>query len=298
MMNMSIFYRKQASSDLMTSNKFGLKPDFLSERFPLAKASGNSFQKYWNFILRSAITCLLLTAYCLLLSCGGPSERIKDIETQKSPTPTATPTEREISGVFNVSGTAANDTAAYNGVLTVAPSGDVYEFRWALNKGTFIGTGVQLGSVVAVSFASVGGGKGCGVTVYKITSDGSMEGRIAQWGEGYFGTEKVTRVEGDNFPGKYKVTGKTLDGKDYASDLIVKKDGAGYDFEWHYSDEIDAMGKRMVGFGIWKGSYAAVSFGGHQCSFALYDISSNGSLEGSWGGQKSVTFGKESAKRQ
>lgn len=248
--------------------------------------------------LCALLFCLLLPAVCLLPACGGPGERMKDIEAQKTPVASPTPAEREISGVFNVSGTAANDAEPYNGVLTVSPSGDVYEFRWSLNKGTFVGTGLQLGNVAAVSFAKTGGGKGCGVTVYKIASDGSMEGRTAQWNEPKFGTEKVTRVEGDNFPGKYKVTGVAIDGKSYEGDLTIKKDGAGYDFEWVYSDEVDNMGKRIVGFGIWKGSYATVSFGGRQCSFAIYDVSSNGSLDGNWGGQKSVTFGKETAKRQ
>ncbi|MFN0140492.1 MAG: hypothetical protein ACKVQW_10470 [Pyrinomonadaceae bacterium] len=216
---------------------------------------------------------------------------MKDLEARATPAPSPTPTEREISGVFNVSGTATNDTEPYNGVLTVSPTGDVYEFRWSLNKGTFIGTGVQLGSVAAVSYAGVGGGKGCGVAVYRIASNGSMEGRVARWGEGKFGTEKAARSEGDKFPGKYNVTGKYGDGKDYTGDLVIRKDGAGYDFEWQ-------TGKPQVGFGIWKGSYAAVSFGGRQCSFALYDIASNGNLDGNWGGQSAVTFGKESAKRQ
>ncbi len=241
-----------------------------------------------NNINKTLIAVIIITV-ALACGCGGPGERIKDIEAQKTPAPTATPTEREISGVFNVSGTAANDTAAYNGVLTVAPSGEVYEFRWALNKGTFIGTGVQLGNVAAVSFASVGGGKGCGVTVYRIASDGSMEGRTANWNEPKFTSEKATRVEGDNFPGKYKVSGIGIDGKNYEADLLIKKDGAGYDFEWKTD-------KPQVGFGILKGSYAVASFGGRQCSFALYDVQSNGNLDGNWGGQKSVTFGKESAK--
>lgn len=232
-----------------------------------------------------------ISTLTFFIACGGPDERIKDIEAQKTPAASPTPTEREISGVFSVSGTAANATEPYNGVLTVVPSGDVYEFRWALNKGTFAGTAVQLGNVTAASFARVGGGKGCGVALYKIASDGSMEGRTAQWNQREFGTEKATRVEGDNFPGKYNVTGRSIDGKDYSGDLHIKKDGAGYDFEWKTD-------KPQVGFGIWKGSYAAVSFGGRQCSFALYDITSNGSLDGSWGGQKSVTFGKETAKRQ
>jgi hypothetical protein len=242
--------------------------------------------------------CLLLTALCLLTSCGGPGERIKDIEAQKTPTPTATPTEREISGVFNVSGTAANDTEPYNGVLTVAPSGDVYNFRWALNKGTRVGTGVQMGSAVGVSFAPTGGGKGCGVGLYKVnTINGTLEGRQVRWGNKNYSTETATREDGKSFPGRYKYILGANEGQGFTGTLTIKKDGDGYDFEWHQDENLNTTAK-MVGFSIWKGSYAAVSFGGRQCSFALYDITSNGSLDGNWGGQKAVTFGTETAKRQ
>ena len=240
------------------------------------------------------LACLLLTAYCLLAACGGPGERMKDIEAQKTPAPTATPSEREISGVFNVSGTAANDTEPYNGVLTVAPSGDVYSFRWTTNKGTRVGTGVQLGNMTAASYAATGGGKGCGVALYKIAPDGSMEGKIARWGEKSFDRESATRIEGQGFVGKYaiNVSSSPNEGRPFnAGVLTISKDGGGYDFEWKTD-------KPQVGFGIWKGSVAAASFGGPQCSFALYDIQSNGNMEGNWGGQKSVTFGTESAKRQ
>ena len=235
--------------------------------------------------------CLLLAAYCLLTACGGPGERIKEIEAAKSPTPAATPTEREISGVFNVNGADANGNDEYNGILTIAPQGDVYGFRWSLNRGNRIGTGVQIGSSTAASFAATGGGKGCGVVLYKIGADGSLEGRTAHWGEFKYGTEGATRVEGTGFVGKYTVTGTATDGKPYTGTLKITKDGGGYDFEWQ-------TGKPQVAFGIWKGSVAAASFGGKQCSFALYDIQSNGNLEGNWGGQKSVTFGTETAKRQ
>lgn len=241
--------------------------------------------------------CFLLTAHCLLPACGGPAERMKDIEAQKTPQPTATPTERAIAGVFAVSGTAANETEPYNGVLTVAPSGDVYEFRWQLNKGTFVGTGVQLGNVTAVSYSKPGGGKGCGVVLYKISADGSMEGRIARWGEEKFATISATRTEGNGFVGKYSIAGSTTDFKTFAGHMTVKKDGGGYDLEWVQDYEWD-RDQSIVAFGIWKGSYSAASFGGRQCSFALYDISSNGNLEGDWGGQRTVYFGKENAKRQ
>lgn len=242
-------------------------------------------------VLNLTILISHISLLTFLVSCGGPSERMKDIEAQKPATPTPTPAEREISGVFNVSGTAANDTDAYNGILTVAPFGQVYEFRWTTNKGTRIGTGVQLGNSIAASYSATGGGKGCGVAIYKIASDGSFDGRIARWNENTFTTEKATRTEGNVFVGKYSVTGTAAEGKAYSGTLAIAKDGGGYNFLWKIDEP-------RVAFGTWQGSYAAASFGGRQCSFALYSISSNGSLDGVWGGQKSVSLGKESAKRQ
>ena len=243
------------------------------------------------------IACLLLSVAFLLSSCGGgPSQRIKDIEAQK-PIPTPTPGEREISGVFNVTGADVNGNEAYNGVLTVAPQGDAYGFRWTLNRGTRIGNGVQIGNAAAASFAATGGGKGCGVVLYKIASDGTMEGKIVKWGEDKYGKIIAHRTEGNGFVGKYSVVGNTPDGTGYAGHMTIKKDGLGYDLEWVQDYEFTPT-QTFVAFGTWQGSVAAASFGGYQCSFALYDIKSNGNMEGNWGGQKSVTFGTESAKRQ
>lgn len=222
--------------------------------------------------------------------CGGSPEN-KPANQQANKTPSPTPGEREISGVFTITGAGANGIDEYSGVLNIANQGDVYGFRWQTNRGSRVGTGVQFGNATAASYAATGGGKGCGVALYKIESDGSLDGRIAKWGETTFGIEKATRTEGRGFVGKYAVAGRDSDGKDYSSTLSIKKDGSGYDFEWQ-------TGKSQVGFGIWKGSIAAVSFGGRQCSFALYDIQTNGNLEGNWGGQKAVTFGTETAKRQ
>ncbi|CAN5569030.1 hypothetical protein BH10ACI3_BH10ACI3_28850 [soil metagenome] len=225
-----------------------------------------------------------------IISCGGPGERIKEIS-KATPAPSATPGERELSGVFNVTGAGTNGIDPYNGVLTVAPKGQNYEFRWATTKGSLIGTGVQLGTAAAASYSATGGGKGCGVVLYKIASDGSLDGRIARWGDDKFGTEKAVRTEGTGFVGKYSVNLTETDGRPFAGTLSITKDGAGYDFEWN-------TGSTQVGFGTWKGSTAAVSFGGKQCSFVLYDIQSNGSFDGTWGGQRSVTFGTESSKRK
>ena len=116
-----------------------------------------------------------------------------------------------------------------------------------------------------------------------------MSGRSADLGDQKFAIESATRTDGTSFDGKYSITGTTAEGQPYSGSLDVRKDGEGYDFTWKTD-------KTLSGFGTWRGSYAAVGFGGPQCSFALYDIAGN-SLDGYWGGQKQITFGKESAKR-
>lgn len=234
----------------------------------------------------------LLFAFLLgATGCGGPAERIKDTSS-RTPTPAPTITERLLSGAFNIEGAGPNDSEPYNGLLTIAPQGDVYSFRWATTAGSRAGIGVQIGDATAASYAATGGGEGCGVVLYKIAPDGTLDGRIARWGEEKFATEKATRIEGTGFIGKYTVAGASAAGGQYSGTLSIKKDGAGYDLEWKIGD------KPLIAFGTWKGIVAAASFGGRQCSFALYDVHSNGNLEGTWGGQKAVTFGTESAKRQ
>lgn len=232
-------------------------------------------------------------------ACGGPAERIRETAA-KSPTPPPAPTEREISGTFNVGGAGDNGSEPYTGLLTIAPQGDVYGFRWSTTKGSRVGVGVQSGSATAASFASTGGGKGCGILLFKIASDGSLDGKMAYWGEEKAASIKATRKQGRGFVGKYSLTG-TLpnDATTFTGEMTIAKDGQGYAVDWIQDYEtLSRNDERFVAFGIWKGSVAAASFGGRQCSFALYDIQSNGNLEGNWGGQKAVTFGTESAKRQ
>lgn len=241
--------------------------------------------------MKVAIAIPAAAAFVVLLgACGGgpvipPSQRSLG-NVRDTPEP-----ERELSGSYKVSGTDSNNTFPYTGALEVNNEGAGYHFRWTTTRDRHDGVGVQMGDTVGVSYASGGGGKGCGVILYKIASDGSLDGRIAKWGEYSFGSEKAVRTEGSGFAGKYTVTGTTSDGKDYTGTLSITKDGGGYDLEWKTD-------KPSVAFGIWKGGRAAASFGGAQCGFAIFSVESGGDLEGRWGGQRSVTFGTETAKRQ
>lgn len=232
-----------------------------------------------HFIL--GITVILMT-----FGCGSPPDPpVKPVANTNSNTPAP---ERAISGVYNVSGAMGTDE--YSGVLTVTNQGDAYNFRWMTNQGSRIGVGIQMEDTAAVTFARTGGGDGCGVVLYKIAPDGTLTGRTARWGEYRFGTEEAVRTKGDRFIGEYSISGTDVDGEEYKGTLAIKKNGQGHEFEWKTP-------KPLIGFGIWKGSHAAVSYGGPQCSFAVYSILSNGNLEGNWGGQRSVEFGTETAKQ-
>lgn len=247
----------------------------------------NAYHRYVT--VPGKLVLLLLVVVCLLASCGGPAERIRERE-KAIDSPTPTPGEREISGLFQVTGTASGGLDPYTGTLTIEPQGDLYSIRWAIFTGNRVGTAVEYDDRVAATFAPTGGGKGCGVILYKVSGDGAnLNGRSAIWGDKKFAIENAARTAGSNFEGKYSLTGITADGKPYSGSLEIKKQGDGYVFLWKTD-------KQFGGFGTWRGSYAAVSFGGPQCSFVLYDISGN-TLDGYWGGQKQVTLGKETAKR-
>lgn len=234
-------------------------------------------------------TFVVILIALLLGGCGGPAERIREREKLiESPTPT--PGERDIAGAYEVEGNAGGGLDPYTGSLTVEPQGDLYSFRWTLSKGTRVGTAVEYGNNTAAAFAPTGEGKGCGVMLYKIGKGNALSGRAATFGDNKFSIESARQTDGTTFEGKYSVTGTTADGNPYSGSLEIKKDGEGYDFYWKTDKKLD-------GFGIWRGSVAAVGFGGPQCNFALYDITSNGSLDGFWGSSKQLSFGKETAKR-
>lgn len=232
---------------------------------------------------------LMATIAGFSVACGPP--KITTLPQSSAPS-SAPPPTRELSGDYKVTGTDAGGNPAYTGALTIRNEGDGYRFRWTTTQESHDGVGVQMGDAVAVSYARTGGGKGCGVVLYRLAPDGGLTGRIARWGEYMFGSETATRVDGTGFEGTYEVKGSTAAGEQYTGALKISKNGDGYLFEWK------GTSKPFVAFGTWQGPVAAASFGGKQCSFMLFDVEPDGDLDGHWGGQKSLSFGTEIAERQ
>ena len=217
-----------------------------------------------------------------------------DLSDLRQPTPATVKTpvpEPELSGVYTVSGRNENSAKPYEGSLTVENREEAYRFNWQTNLDKYNGTGVQMNDAVAVTYTDGLDGKDCGVVLYKIAADGSLDGRVVTNGEYTFGIETAVRMEGTSFDGKYSVSGKTNYGREYKGTIDIARNGSGYQATW-------GGGVPRVGFGMWRGDRAAIGFGGWQCSFVLFKVQPGGDLEGRWGSQRTVAFGTENAKKQ
>src|SRR5262249_55291805 len=129
------------------------------------------------------------------------------------------------------------------------------------------------------------------VVLYKIASDGSLDGKVGYWGVNTMESEHATRTNGTGLEGEYDITGKNPEGKEYKGKLKVKQEGQGYGVSW------DA-GTPLEGFGMKAGDLVAVGFGGKQCAFVGYDVKDDGTLQGRWGNQASTSFGTEVATKK
>jgi len=193
----------------------------------------------------------------------------------------------DIAGKYNVVGTNPNG-GNYKGTLDVIARGDVYQFRW--NAGTqYDGVGIQNANIVAVAYANGTDGKGCGVVDYDIQDNGSLDGKWGYWGVNEAGSESATRTSGSGLEGEYDATGKNPSGKQYKAKLTVEPAGNLYRFVW--SNDTD-------GVGIKRGNNIAVGIGGTRCGFVTYEVQSDGTLDGIWGGGGSDKTGTEKATKQ
>lgn len=198
---------------------------------------------------------------------------------------------KNLAGEYDANGTNPDGGAAYKAALTITPRDDVYQFSWKSGTTNYDGVGVHTDNAVAVAYTTGTNGEGCGVVLYKINADGSLDGKVGYWGNNKMETEKAIRKSGTDLDGEYEISGKNPDGQQYKGSLKVKKEGLGYDFTW-------TAPETLQGFGIRGGDMVAVGFGGKQCAFVGYDVKADGTLDGKWGGRVSKSLGTEVAKKK
>ena len=249
-----------------------------------------------SFKIASYVICALLLA---IFSAGcnqgsgsdaTPSSANSTTSTSNAST-ASSPATKDISGSYTISGQNEGGGGNYSGELTVTKRDEVYQFSWKSGQKTYDGVGVQSGNSVGVSFTEGSDGKGCGVVLYTIKPDGNLDGKSGYWGINEAETETATRTSGTDLDGSYEIRGTNTEGKSYEGKLNVKKQGAGYGFEWN-------TGNTLKGFGIRGANTAAVGIGGVKCGFVGYDVQPDGSLEGKWGSAGSPEVGTEVARKK
>lgn len=247
----------------------------------------------------------LLIAACALLTAGfacgdssTPAPENRSTANSSSPANAASPTTstpkpapKDLAGNYSVTGKNSDGGGNYEADLVVTRRDDVWQFSWDSKGKQYDGVGVQADDRVAVSYTGGSDGKGCGVTLYRINADGSLDGTAGYWGNNNKETEKATRTSGSDLEGDYDIKGTNPKGENYTAKLNVKKAGDGYRFSWTGQNAFE-------GFGIKQGEYVSVGFGGANCDFVAYELKSDGTLEGKWGGSGSTEFGTETAKKK
>jgi hypothetical protein len=208
-----------------------------------------------------------------------------------SPASTPKPAPRDLAGRYAATGKNSDGGGNYEADLLVTKRDEVWQFSWDSKGKAYEGVGVQVDDRVAVSYTGGASGKGCGVTLYKINSDGSLDGTAGYWGNDKKETETATRTSGSDLEGEYDIEGKNPKGETYTAKLKVTKAGDGYRFAWSGTNPFE-------GFGVKQGDYVSVGFGGDNCDFVAYEVKSDGALEGKWGGSGSTEFGTENAKKK
>lgn len=239
-----------------------------------------------SVLIRSLVTLILIT---LVSACGGSSTGSNTASNAAENVPK--PVEKDIAGEYLATGTGPDTNVEYKSDLTIKKHGEVFRFSWNSAGKAYDGVGVVNGNSAAVSYADGPNGKGCGVVLYQIKEDGSLQGRIGYWGVDEGEVETARPTSGGGLEGSYTIKGTDPKGNDYSGKLTVAKRGEGYNFKWEAANTFE-------GFGIRGGDMIAVGFGGKQCAFVGYDIEADGTLNGRWGAATSKTFGTEVAKKK
>jgi hypothetical protein len=249
----------------------------------------------------TSLTLALGALIIFVVSCGGLTAKKDEPPPTPVPSSSSSPTTakspstseaKDIAGEYDVTGTNEGTGTPYRGSLKVEAHDAVYRFMWDSGGRQYDGVGVKTDSAVAVAFTSGDTGKGCGVILYKIGADGTLDGKAGYWGQDTSESETAKRTSGSDLEGNYDISGKNTAGKEYKGKLAVKKNGEGYDFTW-------SAGITLEGFGVRQGDTVAVGFGGKQCGFVSYEVASDdGAMIGKWGSSGSKTFGTETARKK
>ncbi|MDX2212880.1 MAG: hypothetical protein SFY66_06285 [Oculatellaceae cyanobacterium bins.114] len=104
-------------------------------------------------------------------------------------TETATKSNGDLAGTYQIEGTNPGNDGGYDGTLEVRQTGETYQLTWRVASDVYTGVGLRSGDWLAVSWGDSGG---FGVMAFAI-ADNTMSGRWAVPDETQLGVENLVR---------------------------------------------------------------------------------------------------------
>jgi hypothetical protein len=209
-----------------------------------------------------------------------------------SVTPAATAAATEVPTLltrYNVTGKDL-DGRAYKGALAITHTGDVYQMEWNVGK-LYSGAGILTGNILSVGWGSVL----CGVAVFQVQDDGSLDGIWSITGEKTLGTERAARADkpaDKSIAGNYTVSGTNLDGTPHTGTLKITRNGEAYHLNWQIDDTAN-----YVGVGLLEDKTLSVGWGAvaDLCRVTAYRVKRDSTLTGRWSAVGKDKIGTEEA---
>jgi len=161
-----------------------------------------------------------------------------------------TPTFADLSTRYTVRGKESKGTA-YAGVMTFAPSGQIYRMNYCCDK--FAGLAIEYQNFLAV--AATGDTSGGILTLYKREGNG-WTGVVSDYADGPLGSEilynddvlalpNVNRAKAGKAAGKFRISGRNPNGSTYTGEVAITPRSTMFDVDRTVGDA-EATGTAVI----------------------------------------------------
>ena len=174
-----------------------------------------------------------------------------------------------LAGVYRVEGTNPNGSH-YQGMVALWPAGQDYQLKWWIGRQTLSGSGHLAGRMLVVNWGQKS------PVIYSFGAGNRLDG---EWADGS-ATEQLELFApaGDGQlavpSGRYRVTGRNPDGRNYSGDVLITRQGSRLHLDWKVSSS------NYQGTGTLAGNLLTVDWG--STTPVVYALTSDGSLRGLW----------------
>jgi hypothetical protein len=148
-------------------------------------------------------------------------------------------TSNPVEGRWEITEGKDLDGNKYTGTVEITArdqADQLYSLEWNTSEGEFSGLGFLQDDHLFFGWAPKG--EIYGVILYRIQSDGTLEGKwtYSNTADQVIGQETATKEGDDDLEGRYRVAGEDIEGE-YEGTLEIRRSGDTYQFDWSVDNQ-------------------------------------------------------------